>query len=77
MRYTVETTENGVIETLEIDGETYKKEWVRGVGCLSCQQKDFARQMECSGYSGDLLEKVDETFDGFIASSVDDMRHYI
>lgn len=27
MKYTVETTENGVIETLELYGIIYKKEW--------------------------------------------------
>ncbi len=30
MRYSIETTENGVNETLEVDGNLYKKEWERG-----------------------------------------------
>lgn len=29
MKYTVETTENGVNETLELYGMIYKKEWIR------------------------------------------------
>lgn len=29
MRYSIETTENGVNETLEVDGNLYKKEWER------------------------------------------------
>ena len=78
MQYTVETTENGVVETLVIEGETYKKEWVRDGGCLRCQQKDFAAQMKDDEISDDLLlERVEEVFDGFIASSVDDIREIL
>lgn len=29
MKYTIETTENGVNETLELYGTTYRKEWIR------------------------------------------------
>ena len=29
MKYIIETTENGVNETLEVDGNLYKKEWCR------------------------------------------------
>lgn len=29
MRYSIETTENGVNETLDVDGNLYKKEWER------------------------------------------------
>lgn len=31
MKYSIETTENGVVETLEINGVVYKKEWVHVV----------------------------------------------
>ena len=31
MKYSIETTENGVNETLEVDGNLYKKEWEREV----------------------------------------------
>lgn len=29
MKYTVELTENGINETLELNGITYRKEWTR------------------------------------------------
>ena len=29
MKYIIETTENGVNEALEVDGNLYKKEWER------------------------------------------------
>lgn len=51
MKYTVETTENGVNETLELYGIIYKKEWIRREnGLLECLQKDFRAQMEEDGY---------------------------
>ena len=68
MKYTVETTENGVNETLELR---------RKNGLLECSQKDFRAQMEEDGYSGELAAKVDEIFDGFLADAVDDMRDYL
>ena len=78
MKYTVETTENGVNETLELNGTIYKKEWLRRKNCLlECSQKDFRAQMEEDGYSGELAAKVDEIFDGFLADAVDEMREYL
>lgn len=75
MKYTVETTENGVNETLELNGTIYKKEWVRRKnGLLECSQKDFRAQMEEDGYSGELVAKVDEIFDGFLADAVDEIK---
>ena len=79
MKYSVETTDSGVIETLEVEGSLYKKEWTREEnGLVSCKQKDFSTQMQNDGYEDDeLLEKIEEVFDSFIASSVDDMRDYL
>ena len=78
MKYTVETTENGVNETLELDGTIYKKEWTRREdGCFESSQKCFSEQLEEDGYSGELVAKVDEVFDGFLADDVDDMREYL
>ena len=58
MKYTVETTENGVNETLELNGTIYKKEWLRREnGLLECSQKDFRAQMEADGYRENLLRK--------------------
>lgn len=78
MKYTVETTENGVNETLELYGIIYKKEWIRREnGLLECLQKDFRAQMEEDGYEGGLVEKVDDIFDGFLAGDVDEIRDYL
>lgn len=79
MKYIVETTENGVTETLELDGSIYKKEWIREkTGVMRCKQKDFSEQLMESGCKNDyLLEKVEETFDNSIPVSVDDMRDYL
>ena len=78
MKYTVETTENGVIETLELDGTIYKKEWTRREnGLFEGSQKDFSEQMRDDGYDGELVERVAEVFDSFLAGDVDDMREYL
>ena len=79
MKYIIETTENGVNETLEVDGNLYKKEWCREEnGIFRCKQKNFADQMENDGYDNELLlEKVYEVFDSFLDSSVDDIRDYL
>lgn len=55
MKYIIETTENGVNETLEVDGNLYKKEWCREEnGIFRCKQKNFADQMENDGYDNEL-----------------------
>ena len=79
MKYIIETTEDGVNETLEVDGNLYKKEWCREEnGIFRCKQKNFADQMENDGCDNELLlEKIDEVFDSFLASSVDDIRDYL
>lgn len=79
MRYTIETTENGVIETLEVDGTIYKKEWERKEKrILVCHQKDFWAQMQENGDDREeLLERVNNIFDDFLMDSVDEMREYL
>ncbi len=75
MKYTVELTENGINETLELNGITYRKEWTRlENGLLQCSQKDFSEQMRYNGHDGDLIERVAEVFDSFLAGDVDDIR---
>lgn len=50
IKYTVETTGNGVNETLELYGIIYKKEWIRREdGIFECLQKNFLEQMEQEG----------------------------
>lgn len=44
MKYIIETTEKGVNETLEVDGNLYKKEWCREEnGIFRCKQKKLCR----------------------------------
>ena len=57
MKYSIETTENGVNEILEVDGNLYKKEWCREEsGIFRCKQKNFADQMENDGYDKKLMK---------------------
>ena len=45
---------------------------------LDVNKKAFADQMENDGFDNEsLLEKIDEVFDSFLASSVDDIRDYL
>lgn len=75
MKYTVELTENGINETLELNGITYRKEWTRlKNGLFQCSQKDFSEQMRENGHDGDLIERVAEVFDSFLGGAVDDTR---
>ena len=79
MKYSIETTEDGVNETLDVDGNLYKKEWKREEnGLFRCKQKNFADQMENDVYDNEsLLEKIDEVFYSFHSISVDDIRDYL
>ena len=78
MKYTVELTENGINETLELNGITYRKEWTRlENGLLQCSQKDFSEQMRENGHDGGLVAKVEDIFDGFLAGDVDEMRDFL
>ncbi len=78
MKYSIEMTENGVVETLEINGAVYKKEWIYiAQGHLFCKQRDFSEQMIEDGLNDELVDKIEDTFDGFIASEVESMRDYL
>ncbi len=50
MKYIIETTENGVNETLEVDGNLYKKEWCREEnGIFRCKQKTLQIKWKMMG----------------------------
>ena len=58
MKYTVETTENGVNETLELNGTIYKKEWLRRETVfLSAHRKIFGRRWKRMVTRENLLRK--------------------
>ena len=57
MKYTIETTEDGWVETLEIRGQTYEKNWKKvGNGRYKCEEGDFTDRIIADGYAPDYLE---------------------
>lgn len=66
MKYTIETTENGCIETLEfLNGEKYTKRSERTEYGCRCLDKDLSDQLEESGFCEEIVEKIYDMFDGF------------
>lgn len=66
MKYAIEITDDGCVETLEFpSGEKFTKRSKRtNFGCQSIDD-DFSEQMERGGYSEDVLDAVYNLFDGF------------
>ena len=57
MKYTIETTEDGWVETLEIRSQTYEKNWKRRRdGVYRCEEGDFTDRIIADGYAPDYLE---------------------
>ena len=74
MRYTIVTTENGCQETIMMDdGRTYTKRNRKTFYGSECQDKEFCDQMENGGYCEEMLEKIYDTFDSFLASEFMDI----
>lgn len=66
MKYTIETTENGCIETLEfLNGEKYTRRSERTEYGCRCLDKDLSDQLEESGFCEEIVEKIYDMFDGF------------
>lgn len=64
MKYTIETTEDGWVETLEIRGQTYVKNWKKvDNGRYKCEEGDFTDRVISDGFAPDYLE--DELYDVF------------
>ncbi len=65
MKYTIETTDNGCIETLEMSkNEKFKKESTKTeYGCKPLDP-DFADQLRMAGYCEEIVEEVDRIYDG-------------
>lgn len=66
MKYIIETTDNGCIETLELsDGTSFSRRSERTeFGCRSIDD-DFNEQMERNGISEELCDAAYDLFDGF------------
>ncbi|SEU10081.1 hypothetical protein SAMN05443270_3152 [Lacrimispora sphenoides] len=69
MKYSIETIKGGCVETIILsDGSTYLKKHVKTDFGSECCDKDFSEQMESDGICPEILEKVYDSFDGFLAS---------
>ena len=67
MKYTIETTKDGAMQTLEMgNGEIYTSE-VKGT-FFGCETRNvLSQQLEEAGYSEEIVERVDDLFDGCLA----------
>lgn len=67
MKYMIETTNKGCVETLELhDGSKYIKRHTKTSYGSQCEDDDFADQMNADGICEEILEKVYDVFDGFL-----------
>lgn len=66
MKYSIETTDYGCIETLEIsNSEKYQKRTQRIKGGCRSLDDDFSDQMEKAGIDEEIIEKAYEVYDDF------------
>ena len=66
MKYSIETTDYGCIETLELsNGEKYQKRTQRIKGGCRSLDDDFSDQMEKAGIDEEIIEKAYEVYDDF------------
>jgi len=65
MKYTIESTNYGCIETLEFsDGSKFtKRSKITDTGCAALD-KSFHTQLLLDGFCEEILDKVQEEFDG-------------
>lgn len=73
MRYSVETTATGYVETLEVDGKEYHKRWKRTSTGASCEDDEFWEQLQADGENDeDALDMIcDEIDNSFFANYID------
>lgn len=69
MKYSIERTDDGCVERIVLDDEsTYVKKHIRTELGSQCLSKDFSEQMMSDGICEEIVEKVYDAFDGFLAS---------
>lgn len=75
MKYSVETTENGYVETLEVRGRKYMKRWTETDLGSSCTDAEFYEQLEADGVCDEeFLDMVcDEIDNDFFAGDLYDI----
>ena len=76
MKYTVETTETGFIETLEVGGRVLVKHWTGDGGHVECNDKEFADQLEAIGIADEeilnrIYDVLDENYIGMDLKKID------
>ena len=63
MKYTIETNPTGYVETLEVGGREYRKEWELTDEGAVCRNKEFHEQLEADGWPEKVLGAVYERID--------------
>lgn len=77
MKYTIESTKEGCIETLEFsDGSTFVRRSERVPGGIESFDNDFKFQLKRAGFCEEIADKVCDTFDGFLASDFLDIAKF-
>ena len=65
MKYCIETTDNGCIETLEMsENQKFQRETKRTEYGCTTSYPDFSDQLEEAGYCDEIVEKVYDLYDG-------------
>lgn len=60
MKYSIEITNDGYVETLEINRKEYKKHWIANDGNTKCNDADFCIQMQMDSdeYDTEILAYI-------------------
>ena len=65
MKYCIETTDDGCMETLEMsENEKFQRKTKRTEYGCTTSDPDFADQLEESGYYDEIVEKIYDLYDG-------------
>lgn len=77
MKYIIESTDNGCVEIIEFDdGSKYIKEHITTDYGSRQLTDNFYEQMEKDGICEEILDKVCDVFDGFLASNFLDIAKF-
>lgn len=67
MKYTIESTEDGCVGTLEVgDGRKFVCEMRKSCGCYEETGPSLADQLEEAGFDDEIVERVDDMFGGMM-----------
>lgn len=69
MKYSIATTQDGCVETLEINGKEYRRKWISACDGIISKNKAFGEQLRDDGITdGTVLDKVAGAFGTLIPS---------